>query len=257
MFRLIKNEFEKLKIPVILTITILSITAITLTCTIYKGYSLDYPLEAWEVGCNVLNFLFPLFVVIPICWNMYYERKNKFLLYTIPRVGKAKYLMAKWVTAAISAFAIIFIPYLLSAIFALYVNAPIAPNLRPEGVAPFAHIYFDTFVDTPLLYALMLSLWKGVIGVMVMSLGFMLSLYVKNVFIILTGPFIYSILENFSLAILQRPEYRLVTSFEPTSVSCNAVSLISPVVGPLLLIVFTVITWVFVAKLKRKSVYEV
>ena len=257
MIRLIKNEFGKLKIPVILTIMLLSITAVVLSCTIYKGYSLDYGLEAWEVGCEILNFLFPLFVVIPICWNMYYERKNNFLIYTMPRVGKAKYVMAKWMAAAVSAFAIIFIPYLVSAVFTIYINEPIVPNLRPEGVTPFTHIYLDTFVNAPLIYAFLLSIWKSVIGVLVMSLGFVLSMYVKNIFVILTGPFIYSILENFSLAILQMPEYRIATSFEPTSVSASAISHISPIVGPLILIVFTTIIWLFIAKSKRNLVYEV
>ena len=257
MFRLIKNEFGKLKIPVILTVALLSIAAITLTCTLYKGYSMDYDLEAWEVGCEVITFLFPLFVVTPICWSMYYERKNNFLLYTIPRVGKKKYLAAKWIAAAVSAFTIIFVPYFSSAICALYVKTPIVPMLRPEGVTPFSHAYLDVFANTPLMYALLLSLWKSVIGVMVMSLGFMLSLYIKNIFVILTGPFIYSILENFSLAILQKPEYRLITSFEPSAVSYKAITLVSPMIGPILLIALTVILWLFFAKIKRKTVYEV
>jgi hypothetical protein len=250
MFRLIKNELGKLKIPVLLAIVILSISAVALSCTIYKGYSLFYDLGAWEVGTEMINFLFPLFVVIPICWNMYYERKNNFLLYTMPRVGKAKYLTAKWMAAAASAFAVIFIPYFLSAVFALYVKPPITPW---EG--EFTHIYLDLYVNGPLLYALLLSLWKGLIGILVMNLGFVLSLYVKNIFVILTGPFIYAILENFLFAILRIPQYRLVTSFEPTVVSEKSVSLFSLAVGPILIVGFTMLLWLFFAKVKRKSVY--
>lgn len=252
MIRLIKNEFSKLKFPVILTVALLSIAAIALSCTLYKGYSLYYDLDAWEVGVEVINFLFALFVAIPICWNMYYERKNNFLLYTMPRVGKAKYLAAKWIAAAVSAFAIIFIPYFLSAVFALYVKPPITP-----WIGEFHHIYLDVYVNAPLLYVLLLSLWKSVIGVLVMSLGFVLSLYVKNIFVILTGPFIYTILENFSFSILGKPEYRLITSFEPTAMAEERISLLSSAVGPVLLIVFIIVFWVFLAKIKRKTVYEV
>ncbi|MDR0286488.1 MAG: hypothetical protein LBI03_02090 [Clostridiales bacterium] len=257
MFRLVKNELVKLKIPVILTVVLLSITAIVLTGTLYKSYSLDYDLEAWEIGREIIDFLFPLFVVVPICWLMYYERKNNFLLYTVPRVGKAKYLTAKWMAAAVSAFAIIFTPYFLSAVFALYVKPPIVPHIRLSDVSPFTHIYLDTFINAPLMYAFLLSLWKSVIGVMVMSLGFVLSLYVKNIFVILTGPFIYSTLENFSLAILGMPEYRLITSFEPSVVSEKGISLVSPVIGPMLLIIFTAVLWLFFTKFKRTTVYEV
>lgn len=258
MFRLIKNEFSKLKVPVISTVVLLSITAIVLSSTMYQNYSLDYDLEAWEIGTELLNFLFPMFVVVPICWLMYYERKNNFLLYTMPRVGKTKYLTAKWIVAAVSSFAIIFVPYFLSAIFALYVKQPIVPQIitNPE-VSPFDHVYLDMFVNTPLLYAFLLSLWKSIIGVMVMSLGFMLSLYIKNIFVILTGPFIYVILENFSLAILRLEKYRLVTSYEPSTISSQAITGISPFVGPALLITFTVIIWVIFSKVKHKTVYEV
>lgn len=257
MFRLIKNEFSKLKVPVILTVVLLSIAAITLSCTLYQNYSLDYDLEAWEVGSEIINFLFPLFVVVPICWLMYYERKNNFLLYTMPRVGKTKYLTAKWTAASVSSFAIIFIPYFLSAIFALYVKQPIVPMIRSSEVTPFNHVYLDMFVNTPLLYAFLLSLWKSIVGVMVMSLGFVLSLYIKNIFVILTGPFIYGILENFSLSILRLEEYRLITSYEPTIISSQAITVLSPFVGPALLIAFTAIVWVIFAKVKHKTVYLV
>ncbi len=252
MFRLIKNEFSKLKFPVILTVALLSIAAIVLSCTLYEGYSLFYDLDAWEVGVEVINFLFPLFVAIPICWNMYYERKNNFLLYTMPRVGKAKYLMAKWIAAAVSAFAIIFIPYFLSAVVALYVKPPITP-----WIGEFHHIYLDVYVNTPLLYALLLSLWKSVVGVLGMSLGFVLSLYIKNIFVILTGPFIYAILENFTFSILGKPEYRLITSFEPTLMAEEHISFFSSAVGPILLVAFIIFTWVLLAKVKRETVYEV
>lgn len=252
MFRLIKNEFDKLKIPVVLATAILSITAIALSCTMYKGYSLFNDIDAWEVGTEIINFLFPLFAVIPICWNVYYERKNSFLLYTMPRVGKTKYLTAKWIAAVVSAFTVIFVPYFLSAVFALYIKPPIKP-LTGE----FTHIYLNMYVNAPLLYALLLSLWKGVVGVLVMNLGFLLSLYVKNIFVILTGPFTYSILENFSLSILGVPQYRLVTSFEPSAVDYKSISAFSPAVGPLLIVAFTVFVWLFFAKVKREAIYQV
>lgn len=57
-----------------------------LSCTIYQNYTLHYDLEAWEVGTELFSLLYPLFVVVPLCWNLYYERKNNFLLYVMPRV---------------------------------------------------------------------------------------------------------------------------------------------------------------------------
>ena len=50
-----------------------------------------------------------------------------------------------------------------------------------------------------------------------MTFGFILALYCKNIFVILTGPFMYSILENFVLAILCLERLRLVVAFDPTT----------------------------------------
>ena len=252
MRRLITIELGKLKLPVGITISVLALGAIILSCTLYTGYSLTYDLEAWEVGTAIISFLFPLFVVVPVCWTMYYERKDRFLIYTVPRVGKLRYLAAKWIAAAIAAFAIMFIPYLLSALAALYLKPPITPWPRD-----FSHAYLELYVSTPLLYAVLLSAWRGVLGVLVMSLGYVLSLYVGNVFVILTGPFIYTILENFIFAILLLPQFRLVTSFEPDSVSSELFTPWAPLVGPAVLILVTSALWLVFAKVRRLAIYEV
>lgn len=254
MFRLIKNEWNKIKFAVLGTIAILSIVACILSSTLYQNYALYYDLEAWEIGTEHIGFLFSLFVVIPICWNMYYERKNNFLLYTMPRVSKRKYLTAKWLISAISAFFILFIPYFLSAIFALYVKSPM-DTLADASVTPFNHIFLDMFTQTPLLYAFLLSCWKGFIGIFVMSLGFVLSLYVDNIFIILTGPFIYTILENFLLSIMRLERYRLVVAFEPTAVS--GVTAGSFLMGLLLISVVIVTIWLYFGKKKHIPVFKV
>ena len=89
-----------------------------LSCTIYQNYTLHYDLEAWEVGTELFSLLYPLFVVVPLCWNLYYERKNNFLLYVMPRVKIKKYLTAKWIAYALGTLCIIVIPYILSAVFA-------------------------------------------------------------------------------------------------------------------------------------------
>ncbi len=256
MFHLIKNEWEKIKFPVLITIAILSIAACILTNTLYKNYALHYDLEAWEVGTELISFLFPLFVVIPICWNVYYERKNHFLLYTMPRVSKRKYLTAKWLISAISAFLIFFIPYILSAISALYVKPPI-DTLADAFVTPFSHIFLTIFTQTPLLYAFLLSCWKGFVGIFVMSLGFVLSLYIDNIFVILTGPFIYTILENFLLSIMRLEIYRLVVAFEPTVAPAGSITAGSFLMGLLLISIVIVAVWLYFSKKKHIDVFKV
>lgn len=259
MFHLMKIEWRKVRIPVFLTIALLSIVICILTCTLYKGYALNYDLEAWEIGTEIFGMLYPLFVVIPLCWNMYYERKNHFLNYVIPRISIGRYLRSKWTVHAASAFCIIFIPWFLAAVFALHVKTPIEPisSVMTEEATGFTHVFQNMFITMPLLYALLLSVWKGIIGVIVMTLGFVLSLYVKNIFIILTVPFIYAVLENFTLAILRLEKYRLVTAFEPASIAADSFSVSSFFVGPAILLLFILGCMVYFTKVKKIPIAEV
>lgn len=254
MAHLIGLELKKLAKPVLVTLIGLTMLTCILSCTLYREYSVFFDIDAWEIGTEFLGLLFPLFVTIPVCWELYYERRNRFLVYTLPRVGKRAYLGAKWWACALSAFFILFIPFFFSALCALFLTGP--KDFMPVGEG-YHHIFHTLYTQTPLLYAFLLSLWKGVIGVLVMGLGFALSLYSGNIFVILTGPFVYAILENFILAILDLPEFRLVTAFEPTSLSATIVNAGSFLVGPLLLCCVTALVVLFFQKGKHRAVYPI
>ena len=253
MPHLIRTECRKIGLPALLTTAVLAVVMSVLSCTLYQNYTLYYDLEAWEVGTEWLSLLYPLFVVIPLCWNLYHERKNNFLLYVMPRVPVRRYLTAKWIAYALGAFSIMAVPYLLSAVCALFLNAPVVPPA--EGT--FSHVFQSAFTQAPLCYAVLLSCWRGLIGVLMMSFGFVLALYCKNMFVILTGPFMYAILENFILSILHLERYRLVVAFDPTCVDDRVVSALSLVVGPVLLLLVIGLTAFFLARVLKNAVVTV
>ena len=252
--RILALEGKKLARPVLVTMSILTILTCILSCTLYREYSIYFNIDAWEIGTEYIGFLFPLFVTVPVCWQLYYERRDRFLAYTLPRIGKRRYLGAKWCACALSAFLILFVPCFLSALCALYINAP---NELMQIHGGYSHVFQAIYTQMPLLYALLLSLWKGLIGVLAMTFGFVLALYSNNIFVILTGPFIYVVLENFALSILGFPEYRLVTAFEPTSLSTQSINAGSFLVGPLLLCGVMGLIILYYGKVKKRSIYPV
>lgn len=254
MLYLMIIEWKKVRLPVSLAVLLLTVAACILTCTLYHNYVIYYDLDAWEVGTDWFPFLFPLFVVLPLCWNLYYERKDHFLLYVLPRISQRKYLMVKWLVQFLCAFFIVLIPHVVSALFALYVKAPVQPYVPKAGYTPFSHIFLEAYTQTPLRYAILLSIWKGIIGGMVLTFGFVLSMYIKNIFVVLTGPFIYSNIEDFLLAILGLQKYRLVVAFDPTLVTIHAISIIA---GPVLLLIVIAFTIFFMRKIVRTSVVTV
>ena len=253
MLRLMKNEWKKIWIPVLLTLIAVTTAACAMTATMYPQYSLIYTLDAWEVGTEYLSLLYPLFVVLPLCWNLHQERKNNFLLYVQPRVSMSKYLWAKWMVYAISAFCIITIPYILSAATALLIDPP----LDTINLGIIKHIFETVYSVHPLIYAVALSAFRGLLGILVMTMGFVLAMYCENIFLVLTGPFLYTVLENFVLAILGVPQYRLVTAFDPALLNPKAITVMSFVAGPCLLAAVIILLAVYFSKVKKEKVIKV
>lgn len=264
MNTLLKLEWKKIRIPVFIATILATAFVAFMTYTGYKGHAIESSLEAFEIGTEFITILFPLLVVIPTCWTMYYERKNRFILYTLPRARKKNYLLSKWIVVAISAGVIMFISMFVGVIVALYVN----PEVIPQGLTVDAvtnkpipienlHPWGDTFVNNPLLYGFLLSLWRAFLGVIFATMGFVLSLYVDNIYVILTGPFIYLTLENFILSVLKIPQYRVVTSFDPSSLSENLITLFSMLVGPILAILVILLIFIFYSKIRKTSIYKI
>ena len=190
MLRLLKLELGKIFKPVITTTAILTVLTCILTCVLQRDYTVYFHIDAWEIGTEYIALLFPLFVTIPVCWQLYYERRDRFIVYTLPRISKQKYLSIKWAACALSGFCILFIPYVMSLLCALYVVIP-ANVLPPHD--KYSHFLLTLYVQFPLIYGLLLSAWKALLGVLTMTFGFVLALFSRNIFVILTAPFVYVI----------------------------------------------------------------
>lgn len=253
MGRMVLLELKKLSKPVLAALAALTAVTCVLCCTLFRDYTLCYVLDKWEIGTEFIGLLFPLFVTIPVCWQLYYERRDRFIVYTLPRVSKRRYLTAKWIACAIAAFALLFVPYALSGLSALYL-APYM-ELHPEWVTPYRHIFQMLYTQYPLVYMLLLSVWKGFLGVLTMTFGFVLALYSANLFVVLTAPFVYMILENFTLGVLGAEAYRFVAAFELGRLDPWNTSPVSFVAGPLLLSVVIGLTALYFKKLRGRAVY--
>ena len=77
------------------------------------------------------------------------------------------------------------------------------------------------------------------------SFGFLLALWSKNSFLALTGPFIYSLLENYIMSILGMPSYSIATSFFIARMAPGATKPSDLLVGPAVLAIICIITLVY------------
>ncbi len=232
MKNLIKIEWSGMKWIYLLVILAGIIYSSAMVFLKLNGYSYDYNIQIWQESNEILGLIFPVFAVLPTCWSMYYERKNNYLMYTALRISKFKYIITKWLMSAIFGALVIFTISFSGLLTSLYLINTVEPSGTDYAVKSFMGFYL---VHEPLMYGIALSLWRGMIGFLVATMGFILSVFSSNLFIILSGPFVYCILENFLLAILNVPYYRLVTSFSPYLLSPEAVTLGRLLVGPLIL----------------------
>ena len=251
MTRLILLELHKLAKPVLTVLALLTAVTCVLCCTLFRDYTLCYALDKWEIGTEFLPLLFSLIVTVPVCWQLYYERRDRFLVYTLPRISKGGYLAAKWTACAISAFALLFVPYVLSGLTALY----LAPNaeLHPEWVRPYYHIFLTWYTKYPLVYLFVLSLWKGLLGVLTMTFGFVLALFSSNLFVVLTAPFVYALLDNFLWSALRIPNCFLA-AFEPYKFG-SSLTVQHWLWGPIQLTLVICLTVLYYTRLRRRSIY--
>lgn len=265
MKRLLVLEWRKLRSPVIGTIIFESLLSMILCSIIYKSYALENQLEVWEVGFEIIDFLFALFAVLPTCWLLYFERKNEYLKYTLPRVSKKRYILSKWIVISASAFSIFFIMSMVGVVTALYLVPPIDvfySSISPDTGEPIptlinTHFAGEMFTQQPLLYGFLLSAWKGLLCVFVSTMGFVFSLYSKNLFVILTGPFVYIMVENFAFSVLGIPQFRFVTAFEPTSISLEAINIGSFLFGPFFILFITGLYVIYSKYVAKASIYNV
>ena len=252
MLNLISSEINKLKYPYIVSIIVAILYSCLMIIPVTSGYSYNYNIEVWEESGQLFTVLFPLFACIPTIWLMYFERKDGFISYTVTRISKKKYILVKWLVVSIGGAFIVFLVSFAGLITTLFFMPDVEKTGTDYAINSFAG---DFFVHKPFLYGLILSFWRMFIGFIVATFGFILSLFINNIFIVLTGPFVYSVLENYILAFSGIPQYRLLTSFEPHALTPSAITIERLLVGPSILLVFSFGLLLYFKYVKKTSVY--
>ena len=135
-------------------------------------------------------------------------------------------------------FLCIFIISFSSAIISLFLISP-QTDISKNVPAFEKELFGLVLLNNPVLYSFVLSLWRGVLGELYFIFGFVLSLFYNNIFIVMTAPFVYSILENFTMSMLGCPQNSIITSFMPTRLAAGYTALHNLFVGPAVLIGIT------------------
>lgn len=208
-------------------------------------------LQLWEVSQDFFNFLFPLFATIPFCTLLFLEVKEGYLTFVHNRIKLKKYLKLKYQAGALLCGVSIFLVSFISFIIILYlidIRFPVS-----DAEVEMRYFFDGIRLNQPLIYGFFLSLWRGLLGIVYYTLTFNLVFFTSNIFIVSTGGFIYSLIENFIFSILGKPQYSMTSSLIPTRVNPEWTTISSLLIGPLILIFFIA---VFMFLQKRRGVFN-
>lgn len=213
---------------------------------ISQSHSIKYPIELWYFAQDWLAMIYPLLCSIPFCWEMFYQRKSGYLQYVANRKSLPKYLLQRYFFSLGQVAALIFSVSFFSTVVALHLISPEHPSA--QSFMQY-EVLGEMIINSPIQYVLLLSIWRLLPSCLIYTLGYALAIFGKNIFTVLTGPFVYSIVENFAFSAINAPYFSLVTTFFPGRLSADSITPARMLVGPATL--FVIIAAIFLSEYVR------
>lgn len=237
MVSLIRLEMAKLKSIYILSAALCIAGGMGCALIFRTGYVFYSYINLWNQVSDVMAVVFPAAATMPVCWLLYFERKDGYLPYAFVRTGRRPYLFSKLLADVAAGGAVVFMMSLASLAFSAWVfrGSGLADAEMAQEAQSMVDVYLfgGQMVSRPFLFGLALSGWRFLLGCLYALFGFVLSMYLKNLFLIMTVPFIYGVAENFVLSVIGLPQIRMVTSF--TTVGISGITAVDLLLGPAIL----------------------
>ncbi len=247
-----KENIKEIWLSPILTFLI-GVIALLVSCkVIASNTAICYPIEMWLQGCSIVDFFLPLLASIPFSFVLLMKRKNGFLTYVSLRTNKKIYIAKQILTGMLLGGVAVFLMYYISLVVSVTLF-PIESFNEREHIKDY--LWGTYQANSPLLFGLFWCIWKGFVGSLFTGFGYLLGLFVDNLFVVSLAPFLYCMAENMITAILEIPEYSIVTSYVLNRLSPSSMKMIFYVVGVVGYLCITAII-LFVLRIRRRRLYE-
>lgn len=213
----------------------------------------EHYLSPWFWAAEYVALIYPVLVSVPFCLNLFLIKKTGYIRYIESRCEIGDFLIANYKLGVACAFSSLFI----MSIVGLVITGVFFGPLFGEGsdyASPFSDYFFFNAVKTrPFLTALVFSVWRSFLGAMFFSFGFLMSLLSNNVFIAMSAPFVYSIVENYITGVLGFPQNSICTAFHVMRMGGYVVHWWNMLVGPILFLIVQVLLLGILLTQKRRN----
>lgn len=222
------------------------IMAMTFLCIYVSNYfSVGYNMEIWIEASENVDFFLSLIVCVVYVPNIYIQYKKNFAKYAEIRCKNKQYAKTQFVAIAILTCASVFLSYYSALLFCLNL---ITPGTVMPGSDLQQYVFGSYQIYHPYVFGAVWCLWKGCISVLFVIFGGFLAIYTKNLFVSVLSPFLYCMAENLVTALLQMPQYSIVTSYVLNRLSPQSMRAWYYPIGVVTFIVFTSIIVLFVRR---------
>ncbi|MDO4764822.1 MAG: hypothetical protein Q4A29_02090 [Eubacteriales bacterium] len=236
--RLIVNSMRRQSLTTIGT-TIFYVGVLLLLITITNSNSMIYyKISPYTYASEIVDFFFALIVSIPFSYYTFFMKKDRFLDYVSLRMSKKRYIFSHFAATMFMCFFMIFFVNMIGVIFSCSIASITisanAPTLKD-------YILGQLQMSNPLIFGIIWSFQKALIGSAICLFAQITALYVENLFLALCLPFVYVLLENFFTSILSLSQFSLTTTFILNRLKPSAMSMGNIVISVAIFLFITLI----------------
>lgn len=238
-------------LPISAAVYAVAFLALLISCFVISGNSVvNYKIEIWSWACEYIDFFLPLIATLPFAIVLYLQKRNHFIRYASMRMRKNSYVRYHIAAGLILSFSCTWLIYFSS----LVITVLFVPMVSRGYDNDLANYVFGTYqMHCPLLFGAVWCVWKGINAACFTLFGYMLALYIDNIFIINIVPFLYCMAENLVTALLQIPDYSIITAYVLNRLTPSCMHVWNYLVGT---VSFLFITSCIALFLREKSVRE-
>lgn len=251
MKNLLLSEFKKRRILPWIVLAIGLVIMMKSMLIVARTGSLDIKIDPWLVGYREILIFFPLFCVIP-CLYLLDEKKSGFMRSSLLRTNIRDYFATKFIYGMTVTFLICFLISFLSLVIVLiipdsmYSNLGIVNNLERR----YDDFAFELMSNYPLVYGFLISLWRGIVGIVFYYFGVVLVFLTNNKFLVVLIPFVYYHLENYFWSILDIYQTRTMYSIGLHASGIDSSEFGFAIWGPVILAVILIIVYLLFIRKK-------
>ena len=221
-------------------------TALVIMCFVTSGNSaIGNPIEPWIFACNSVDFFLPLIVSATFVPPVYMIHKKGFARYAALRNGN--YMPIQLGTVTVLVFLSVTLSYYIALLVSL--NALDPAEFQSDNFL-IRYVFGRYQIEHPYLFGAVWCMWKGAVSTLFALFGNLLTINTGNLFVSVLAPFLYVMGENLLTALIQKPQYSIVTSFVLNRLSPTAMRAWYYPIG---VITFTLFSTFVILVIRRRS----